>query len=88
VIKAGPYTFNSVDYDEGGDVLYVSLNAPKPGIGEETPELHVWRFDQDGSFTGITFVSPRELYRREGALWVTLPDGERVTVEGVDSLLT
>lgn len=86
-IRAGKYEFRDVDYDAEADVLYASLDGPQRGTGEETPELHVWRFNDAGRFSGITFISPRRLYERDGALWVTLPSGERVAVEGLEPIL-
>lgn len=48
----------SVNYDPRGDVLYISVGAPRPSYCEE-PEAGVlfrYAFD-DGAFTGVTILA-------------------------------
>ena len=47
-----------VDYDPRGDVLYISVGAPRPSYCEEpeTGVLFRYAFD-DGAFTGVTILA-------------------------------
>jgi len=84
-VRAGPFTFNRVTYDAPSDVLYATIAAPRPGTRAETPESHLLRFDERGRFFGITLVNPREQLAREGGVFVSLPSGERVRVQGAEA---
>jgi hypothetical protein len=86
-LRAGPYTFTHVTYDAPSDVLYAALDAPRPGSRAETPEEHVLRFDDRGHFFGLTLVNPRRQLAREGAVYVSLPSGERVRVQGAEAAI-
>jgi len=87
-LRAGPYTFSHVTYDPPSDVLYAALGPPRgAGTREETPESHVLRFDSRGRFSGIIFVNPRQQLEREGGVYVSLPEGDRVRVQGFESFL-
>lgn len=86
-LRAGPYTFSHVTYDAPSDVLYAALEAPRPGTREETPEAHVLRYDEDGRFFGMMLVNPRAQLDREGAVYVSLPSGERVRVQGAEAAI-
>lgn len=79
-IRVGEWTFDSIEYDAEGDVLYLSIGEPRPAIGEETPEGHVLLFDAEtGEFCGLTLVSVRHLVdAHDGDLMVTLPHAERI----------
>ena len=86
-LRAGPYTFSHVTYDPPSDVLYAAIGSPRPGTRERTPESHYLRFDDRGRFSGITFMSPRAQLEREGGVYVSLPEGDRVRVQGIESLV-
>ena len=86
-LRAGPYTFNHVTYDPPSDVMYAAIEAPRPGRRERTPEEHLLRFDDRGEFFGMILVGPREQIEREGAVFVSLPSGDRVRVQGVEALM-
>lgn len=86
-LRAGPYTFAHVTYDAPSDVLYAAIDAPRPGSRAETPEAHLLRFDERGRFFGITLVNPREQLDREGGVYVSLPSGERVRVQGAEAVI-
>lgn len=86
-LRAGPYTFNHVTYDAPSDVLYAAIDGPRRGSRQETPEAHILRFDERGKFFGITLVAPREQLDREGAVYVSLPSGERVRVQGAETAI-
>src|SRR5215217_4507359 len=59
-LKVGDWYFDSAEYDAERDVLYLSMGAPRPGYGEETPEGHILRFDEEGEFCGVTLIGVRE----------------------------
>ena len=86
-LRAGPYTFAHVTYDGPSDVLYASIASPQPGTRTETPESHLLRYDQRGRFSGITLVAPSEQLAREGGVYVSLPSGERVRVQGAEAAM-
>jgi uncharacterized protein YuzE len=84
-LRAGPYTFRSVTYDAPSDVLYAAIDVqPERARREPTPEEHFLRFDEEGRFVGITLVNPRSQLEREGAVYVSLPSGDRVRVQGIE----
>ena len=68
-------------------MLYAALTAPTPGARRKTPEAHILRFDEDGRLSGITLVNPRDQMAREGAVYISLPDGERVRVQGAEAAM-
>jgi hypothetical protein len=86
-LRAGPYTFTHITYDPPSDVLYAAIGSARGGSRRETPEHHVLRFDDDGRFYGLILVAPREQLEREGGVYVSLPSGERVRVQGAESLV-
>jgi uncharacterized protein YuzE len=86
-LRAGPYTFNHVTYDPPSDVLYAAIDTPRPGTRERTPEQHILRFDSRGEFFGVILVGPREQMEREGAVYLSLPSGDRVRVQGIEALM-
>lgn len=86
-LRAGRYTFSHVTYDPPSDVLYAAIGRPRQGRREPTPESHYLRFDGRGRFFGITFVNPREQLEREGGVYVSLPEGDRVRVQGIEAFV-
>jgi hypothetical protein len=86
-LRAGPHTFSHVTYDPPSDVLYASIGRPRPGRRVETPESHYLRFDSLDRFTGMILMNPRELLERYGAVYVSLPQGDRVRVQGVEPVV-
>lgn len=86
-LRAGPYTFRHVTYDPPSDVMYAAIDGPRPGRREKTPEEHLLRFDDRGEFFGVILVCPREQIEREGAVFVSLPSGDRVRVQGAEALM-
>lgn len=81
-ISIGDWTFNYVSYDADADVLYLSLDTPVAGVGEETPEGHIARFDQDGRFTGVTLIGVGAMIEAREPIAITLP--HRTEVDGHD----
>ena len=87
-LRAGRYTFPYVTYDAPSDVLYASIEPQRrQGRRERTPEEHFLRFDDEERFVGITLVEPRSQLERDGAVFLSLPSGDRVRVQGVEQEL-
>jgi uncharacterized protein YuzE len=86
-LRAGRYTFSHVTYDPPSDVLYAAIGPPRPGTREQTPESHYLRFDGRGRFSGIIFMSPRQQLERAGGVYVSLPEGDRVRVQGIEAFV-
>jgi len=87
-LRAGPYTFTHVTYDPPSDVLYAAIGRPRAsGTRQKTPESHVLRFDGRGRFSAIILVNPREQLEREGGVYLSLPEGDRVRVQGIEAFL-
>ena len=86
-LRAGRYTFSHVTYDPPSDVLYAAIGRPRPGRREETPESHYLRFDDRGRFAGIILMNPRRQLEQEGGVFLSLPEGDRVRVQGVDAFV-
>ena len=86
-LRAGPYTFSHVTYDAPSDVLYAAIDAPRRGTRTETPEAHLLRYDERGRFFGITLVNPSRQLEQEGAVYVSLPSGERARVQGAEAAI-
>jgi len=86
-LRVGRHTFSYATYDASSDVLYAFTEGPPRGRREHTPEEHIWRFDDEDRFVGITFMNPRAQLEREGAVYVTLPSGEKERAAGVEHLI-
>lgn len=72
-VVIGEWIFDSVDYDAESDVLYLSVGEPRPGYGDETPEGHILRFDEDDVLCGVTLVGIRGVLDKQGEVLVTMP---------------
>jgi hypothetical protein len=87
-LLAGPYEFHHVTYDGPSDVIYAALEAPRPSARQEkTAEADFLRFDDRGEFFGVVLVDPRARLDRDGAVYLILPTGDRVRVQGVETLI-
>lgn len=78
-IEIGGWVFDNVSYDQAADVLYLSIGAPVAGTGEETPEGHILRFDENGEFVGVTILDVQALLDSGEPLYVTVP--QRAAIE-------
>ncbi|HEX3262763.1 MAG TPA: hypothetical protein VHR37_03795 [Solirubrobacterales bacterium] len=86
-LRAGPYTFSHVTYDPPSDVLYASIGRPRPGRRVETPEADYLRFDSQDGFAGLIVMNPRQRLERDGAVYVSLPQGDLVRIQGVEAVV-
>ena len=86
-MRTGRYSFPYVTYDPPSDVLYARITQGDDARREQTEEGDVWTFDAEGRPTGVIVVEPRERFAREGAVYVTLPTGERERLQGVEAAM-
>jgi hypothetical protein len=75
----------SVDYDQAGDVLYVSLGDPKPALTfEERDGLLVWKDPVSGVPIAVTVIQYEGHFRKlDDVSWV----GESHLPEGLTNFL-
>jgi YD repeat-containing protein len=67
--------FDGVEYDARGDVLYLSVGAPRePARTLETSEGHAVDYDEAGRVVGMVLLNVRWTLDRKGELHVTLPE--------------
>jgi uncharacterized protein YuzE len=82
--RIGEWEFDHSKYDPDADVLYLTIGPPQDGYGEETPEGHFLRFNDDGEFCGVTILDAKRIWEEEGRLCITvaipkkieLPEGQ------------
>jgi uncharacterized protein YuzE len=74
-ITIGTTTFDHVDYDADGDVLYLSVGEPRePADSYGTTEGHNVRYDESGQVIALTLVNAKWLLERDGEVRVTIPN--------------
>lgn len=86
-MRAGRHSFPQVTYDPPSDVLYARLSSGETASRERTEEGDVWTFDAIGRPTGVIVMEPRERLERDGAVYLTLPSGERERLQGVEAAM-
>lgn len=86
-MRSGRYSFPYVTYDPPSDVLYAQLSHADAARRERTEEGDVWTYDESGRPTGVIVMEPRERLERDGAVYITLPSGERQRLQGVEAAL-
>ena len=86
-MRSGRYSFPYVSYDPPSDVLYAQLSRAEAARRERTEEGDVWIYDERGRPTGVIVMEPRERLERDGAVYITLPNGERQRLQGVEAAL-
>ncbi len=73
-ITIGAITFDHVEYDADGDVLYLSVGEPRePDDSYGTAEGHNVRYDELGRVIALTLVNAKWLIERDGEVRVTIP---------------
>jgi len=86
-ITIGGTTFDDHEYDERGDVLYLSVGAPQPAARTlETPEGHAVHYDEAGAVIGLTLLNVRWTLDRDGELILTWPPA-RLAADTLDAAL-
>jgi uncharacterized protein YuzE len=80
-------TFDQHEYDERGDVLYLSVGKARgPSRTIATPEGHAVDYDESGVVIGMVLVNVKFILNRDGALTVTLPP-DRVLAAKIEPAL-
>jgi uncharacterized protein YuzE len=81
-VKIDGLTFQSANYDAGGDVLYLSRGDTNHASDAAlTPEGHGVRYDANGEVVGVTIINAKWLLDRDGHLTITLPHSVRVEAD-------
>lgn len=81
-------TFDSHEYDDRGDVLYLSVGAPRePARTVATPEGHAVDYDEAGAVIGMILINVRYFLNRDGAVMVTLPPDRLVSAQIESALI-
>jgi uncharacterized protein YuzE len=66
--------FDQHEYDEHGDVLYLSIGPPREAHRTTaTPEGHAVDYHESGAMIGMVLVNVRFLLERDGAMTITIP---------------
>jgi uncharacterized protein YuzE len=86
-MRAGRHSFPEVTYDPPSDVLYARITQGRDASRVETEEGDVWTYDADGHPTGVIVMEPGARFARDGAVYITLPTGERERLQGVEAAL-
>jgi len=82
-------TFDQHEYDDRGDVLYLSVGDPRPPSRTiATPEGHAVDYDESGAVVGAVLVNVRFLLQHDGALTVTVPPDRIAAATLEPALLT
>jgi uncharacterized protein YuzE len=80
--------FDQHEYDEHGDVLYLSVGPPREAFRTiATPEGHAVDYDESGAVIGMVLVNVRFFLRRDGAVTVTVPPDRVVAAQIEPALL-
>ena len=86
-MRTGRISFPYVTYDPPSDVLYARVSQGRDATRERTPEGDVWSLDSEGHPTGLIVMEPGDRLARDGAVYVTLPSGERERLQGVEAAM-
>jgi Protein of unknown function (DUF2283) len=86
-VRSGRYSFPYTTYDPPSDVLYARISDARDASRELTEEGDVWTYDADGRPTGVIVMEPGARFARDGAVYITLPTGERERLAGVEAAL-
>jgi hypothetical protein len=86
-MRSGRYSFAFTTYDPPSDVLYARLTDDREASRVRTEEGDVWTYDAHGRPTGVIVMEPGARLARDGAVYITLPSGERERVQGLEAAM-
>jgi uncharacterized protein YuzE len=67
-------TFDNVEYDQTGDVLYLNVGDPADAVDfDDMPEGHNVGYDAAGRLVAIALLHPQWLLEQDGQITITLP---------------
>lgn len=82
---AGSLTFDSADYEESADRLFLAAGPPCAASMELTPEGHLLRISApDGALCGLVLTGVRRRLSGEGCVAVTLGPGQHAVLDAGD----
>lgn len=87
-LKINELEFDHASYDKDADVLYLSIGAPQPATGVETPEGHIVRYGDDGRVVGLTIIGARALLETEHRVGITIPSHTELRSEDLEPALS
>lgn len=74
--------FDQHEYDERGDVLYLSVGPPREAARTiATPEGHAVDYDESGAVVGMVLVNVRYFLERDSVVTVTVPPDHVVAAQ-------
>lgn len=80
-------SFDQHEYDERGDVLYLSVGSPREAWRTiATPEGHAVDYDESDAVIGMALVNVRFLLERDGSVTITVPP-DRVVAGKIEPAL-
>ena len=84
-MKVGSYEIaDGIEWDPVAEYLYLG----RSGEASETDEGHLIEYTPErDEVIGVTVVYPAQQLTREGGLFVTMPDGERVRLRDAEAYL-
>ncbi len=81
-------SFDQHEYDERGDVLYLSVGPPREAARRiATPEGHAVDYDEQGVVIGMVLVNVRFILERDDVITVTLPPDHVVPAKIAPALI-
>jgi len=88
-VRIGPYEFTKFRFHPDGDSMALSIDGRWGTAIWDSPENDVWfvDFDDLDEIVAVELNDPRDRLRRDGAVFVTLPSGERVKAEGIEEAI-
>jgi len=86
-MRAGRISFPDVTYDAASDVLYARLSTARPARREQTEDGDVWSYDGENRPTGVIVMEPRARLERDGAVYLIVPAGDRLRLQGVEAAM-
>jgi len=86
-VKVAGITFDNVEYDRSGDVLYINVGDPADAVDwDGTPEGDGTSYGSDGSLIGIPILNAKLRLEEDGKIEFTLPE-QRVVVTELGGIL-
>ena len=87
-VRIAGLTFTQHEYDERGDVLYLSVGDPRVAPRTiATPEGHAIDYDESGVVIGMVLVNVRWLLERDSELTISWPAGQIKADDLAEALL-
>ncbi len=86
-MRAGRISFAEVSYDAASDVLYARISGGTALRREKTDDGDVWSFGEDDTPLGVIVMEPRARIERDGAVFLIVPAGDRLRLQGIEAAM-